>query len=741
MSNAKTPGLLDGVTVVDFAVGMAGALTAKFLAEMGARVYRVPPPEGDPFYEVYPAYSVWRKAQILAEAEARSSSLLRELVAKADICLVGGEDFPGFTSAHDARALAKEHPRLIVVEITGAPQSMEPSLPAVDILAQARAGFVFDITDKPVLVSCQPANFGATFHSLAGIGAALLDRERSGQGQLVSVSLLEGVLTWLQPIWTRAENADMRFNLLPPKQALPIIARCRDGKYIHIVLGGVGTKYRLYKILGIDDPAIPEHDSGLPRLDLPPEQFFGDIGLLQQYILRRDRDELLREVWAANIVAEPVLAPGECWSDPQVQYNGIIVRADDGSEHVGNPANWKESPASGESRRPSSRQASKGQPLSAVTALDFGAFVAGPAASVWLGDFGADVIKVEPLEGDPMRGTHRFFAAANRGKRSIAIDLKKPEGIAIAHQLCDRADVVCSNFRTGAAARLGIDAGSLHPKRPDTIVLNNTGYGVAGPKANNPAFDPGIQALSGLEVRSGGRDNPPLFNRLTLFDFSGGLIGTISVLFALYRRARVGAGAELTVPLLNVGIFLLSDLVRLADGTFAGPGILDSDRTGFHPAEKLYQTQDGWIAICARTQQSAQALANALDVSSEIGRPRSEWDGVEAAVLARAIGSHSTQRLAQHLRDAGVWCEVCRTDSAQQALDDDGLKERGTIYETVHPKYGKVRGLGVLFRLSGSRIYPRGDLAVKGQHTREILQELGYPPAEIESLFERKVVA
>lgn len=737
MSHETKRGLLDGITVVDLAVGMAGALTAKFLAEMGAQVYRVPPQGGDPFFGVYPAYRKWRNAQILADVEARSHERLRELIANADICLVGGEDFPEFTLPHDARALAKEHDRLIVVEITGAPKAGgEPPLPAVDILAQARAGFVFDITEKPVLVSCQPANFGAMFHALAGIGAALLERERCGRGQVVSVSLVEGVLTWLQPLWTQAERPNVKFNLLPPKQAQPIIAKCRDGNYIHIVLGGVGTKYRLYKILGIDDPSVPEHDPGLPRLDLPPEQFFGDIELLQQYIIRRNRDELLREVWAANIVAEPVLAPGECWDDAQVRYNGIIVRAQDGSDYVGNPATWKASAAPGKGQPPSN-----GQPLSGVTAIDFGAFVAGPSASVWLGDLGADVIKVEPLEGDPMRGTHRFFAASNRGKRSIAIDLKKPEGIAIAHQLCGRADIVCSNFRAGAAARLGIDADSLHPERPETIVLNNTGYGVGGPKASNPAFDPAIQAISGLEVRSGGRDNPPLFNRLTLFDFAGGLIGTVSMLFALYRRARVGDGAELTVPLLNVGVFMLSDLVRQADGTFDGPGILDRDRTGFHPAEKLYQAKDGWIAICTRTQESARALTSALNVSHEIARPRSEWGEPEAAVLAQAIGSQSTQRLVQALRDVGVWCEECRTDSAQKALADETLRERGTIYEIVHPQYGKVRGLGALFSLSNSRIKARGDIAAKGQHTREVLQELGYQPADIDSLYERKIVA
>lgn len=738
----KTPGLLDGVTVVDFAVGMAGALTAKFLAEMGAKVYRVPPAGGDPFYEVYPAYKAWRHQEIVEEAATRSPDLQGPLIRDADICIIGGEDYPGLKHRRDAKELAAKHPRLIVLGIVAQPDFGESApLRAVDILVQARAATIFELSDeRPIPLSFQPCNYGAMLQGLAGIAAALVDRERTGRGQVVCVSLLEGALSWVQPTWASAEKPTPKFQFVPPKKARPIILKCRGGSYVHIVLGGVGSKYRLYKVLGIDDPSIAQNDAGLPKLNDPPALFFGDIDFLAPYVADRERGELLRALWEAELVAEPVLSPGECWDDPQVKHNGIVTHAADGSAYVGNPVTWKGSPPK-ESPAPRTEPASAdGRPLDGMKVVDFGAFVAGPLASVGLGDFGADVIKVEPLEGDPMRPVHRWFASVNRGKRSISIDLKTPDGIAIAHRLCERADVVCSNFRVGAAARLGIDAASLHPKQPATVVLNNAGYGVDGPKARNPAFDPALQAVSGLEVRAGGQGNAPLFNRLTPIDFAGGLLGTVAVTLALYRRLRDGLGAELIIPLLNVAVFFLSELIRQPNGVFAGAQPLDREQTGFHPAEKIYRTRDGWIAVCARDEDSAKSLANALSVGQLIVRPRSEWSDAEAAVLAESIRAQPAKDVEQKLQQADVWCEICRHDGEKSILTDPVLRARGTIYQANHPEYGRVHGIGPLVSFSRARFLSRFETPLKGQHTRELLGELGYEASEIDSLYERKIV-
>ena len=136
-------------------------------------------------------------------------------------------------------------------------------------------------------------------------------------------------------------------------------------------------------------------------------------------------------------------------------------------------------------------------------------------------DLGADVIKVEPVTGDPNRSIFRSYGSVNRGKRCITVDLKAPEGLKIAQQLCVAADVVTNNFRPGVSTRLGIDAKTLHALKPELIVLESAAYGSTGPKAEGAGFDMCFQALCGHDWRAGGVDNPPLWNRTSMVDFAG----------------------------------------------------------------------------------------------------------------------------------------------------------------------------------------------------------------------------
>jgi crotonobetainyl-CoA:carnitine CoA-transferase CaiB-like acyl-CoA transferase len=732
--------LLADIRVADFAVGMAAALVSKFLAELGATVHRVPPPRGDPFTDVYPAYAVWRIGSTLNTLASTPGQPQDALLRQADVCILGGEDYPGLVVKRDAEVLAERYPRLIVLNITACPAGMAADpLPGVDLLAQARSGIISEfVFGTPIPLSFEPANYGAMLHGLEGLGAALFERERSGKGQVVSVSMLEGAMCWLQPLWISATKPTAKFNFNPPKEALPLVLKCRDGRYVHVVLGAAGSKYRLYQVLGIEDPALDPNDSGLPNLKDAPEKYYGDADLLQTYVERCDSGEFLRALWKAQIVAEPVLAPGECWNTEQVRHNDIIRTATDGTCYVGHPATIVASPAT---RRPALH--ADPRPLAGIRVVDFGAFVAGPMSSIVLADLGAEVIKIEPIGGDVTRMMHKFYAAANRGKRVIAIDLKQPEGVALAHRLCEQADVVCSNFKVGAAGRLGIDAASLHAKKPATIVVINAGYGVGGAMAGNPAFDPAMQALCGHELRAGGIGNRPMVNRVAPLDFAGGRLGGILTLMALYRRAREGAGADLTVPLLNVGVFMLSQLTRRADGRFEGTELLDAERKGFHPAERLYATRDGWIAVAARDPRSAQQLVTACGLVEQIQTPRCAWGAAEAQALAAHLLRCGTYEALRALKDAGVWAERCMIDrdSCASALGEPTLVASGTIYEARNTEFGTVKGMGSFFHLSRSTVSASGHTAVRGEDTQALLKELNLSSAEIADLYARKVVA
>ncbi len=729
---------LKGLKVIDLGVGMAAALVSKYLIESGAEVTRVEPADGDPFYQQYPAYAVWRRGSHIEVEAAGSEDRLESLLRSADVCILGGEDYPGIERGRrTAVDLQRLNPRLVLLDIQGYPApTQHAGRPATDILVQARSGLSYEhYSNRPLLMSFEPANYGAALQGLTALFAALFERERSGLGQIASTSMYEGALMWMLYLWVEAERPTPASNFVMPKDAVPLIFKCADDSYIQVVLGSAGSKGRLYQILEINDPSVDINDSGMPKPRADTRNFFGDIDLLGAHIGRRNRTELLEAIWNADLPAEPVLPPGGGWDDAQVVHNKIIVRDADGVRHVGHPVSVKSSPAPRKALPPPGAG-----PLSGITVIDFGAFVAGPYTSIALGDLGANVIKVEALVGDPNRAVFRAFTSVNRGKRVIAIDMKAKEGREIAQRLCKNADVALNNFKTGVSARLGIDAKSLHEINPHLIVLESAAYGSSGPKAERPGFDMVFQAFCGHEHRGGGTGNPPLWNRTSMVDYAGGMLGAAAVLQQLFQRARTGSGAELGIGLLNSGLYLLSELISMPDGRFAGAPPLNREQSGYHPAEQMYEAADGWIAVAARGEASARKLLEVLNLNGAVMRPAAQWGESEAAAIAAAIRGRPLAGLTESLGAAGVWAETCRRNVEHEALNDPDLIAAGTVYCSEHPDYGRLREIGPLFRLSRSHRAGNGHAPLRGQHTRELLTELGYDAAAIEGLYARKVV-
>lgn len=724
------------LVVVDLAAGMAPALVTKFLIESGAKVTRIEPASGDPFYEVYPAYEVWLRGADIRKDDGKPATL-NALLEKADVCIIGGEDFPGLERPYNAESLSRDFPRLIVVDIAGYPKTLDgASRPATDILVQARSGLSYEhYSNRPLLMSFEPSQYGAAFQALTGLYAALFERERSGKGQVVSTSLYEGTLTWVAMVWCEASKPTQGFKFVMPLDPWPTIFRCSDGRYLHIILGSTGSKGRLYQILGINDPNVGPEDSGLPSPNSAPKNFFGDIDLLASYFKDRESGEILDKMWAASMAAESVNAPGECWDDPQVEHNKIIVREADGVRHVGNPVSAIASPAPFRAALPAGKR-----PLEGITVVDFGMFAAGPYSSVVLADLGANVIKVEAPTGDPNRGVFRAFSSCNRGKRSIALDMKTPEGRELAFKLCTSADIVTNNFRTGVSARLGIDAKSLQRAKPELIVLESAAYGPTGPKCERAGFDMAFQAFCGHEYRAGGKDNPPLWNRTSMVDYAGGMLGAIAILRALYERSLNGSGAELSVALMNAGISILSELIQLPDGSFTGARQINHEQTGYHPAEQMYQAADGWIAVSARSDAMAKIFAQTLGLGALAAKPRASWSDDDAAAIAKAIKPQTSRDLLAALDKAGVWAEACRQGEAAITLNDPRLIAAETVHVAPHPELGEIHEVGALVGFSRSRNGGTGSTPLKGEQTRDILRDMGYADDAIQSLFDRKVV-
>jgi crotonobetainyl-CoA:carnitine CoA-transferase CaiB-like acyl-CoA transferase len=727
--------LLGGIKVVDFGVGMAPALVAKMMADLGAQVTRVPPAGGDPFAAMYPAYAVWHSGATYEEGA--SIKRLEALLADADICILGGEDHPDLVRRTDAGAIAERFPKLVVLDIGDGPKGTDyAGRPTTELLAQSRAGLVWEQRpDRPIVNAFEPAQYGAALQGVIGILAAVYEREGSGQGQLVSTSLFEGALAWIGTYWATLEKPTPAADFVIPRGVVPLIFKAKDGVFVQIVIGSTGSKYGVYKALEIDDPTVTPESVSMPQPGGGPRMFFGDVDLLAEHVAKLDSGTILERIWAQGLPAEPILPAGACWDNPQIERNGIIHTDPDGTRHVGLPF-LVDTVANGAPRTPKPGR----MPLEGVRVIDCGAFVAGPLGSVILADLGAEVIKVEANQGDPNRAIFKSFTVANRGKKGLSVDLKAPEGKQIVMDLCAGADVVMNNFRPGVSARLGIDPKTLHAGNPSLIVLESPAYGSEGPLALKSGFDMVMQAWCGHEAKAAGRGNDPLWNRTNIVDFAGGMLGAVAMLAALVHRARTGEGATLELPLVNAGIFGLSELIQRADGSFAGVPELGPEQRGYHPAEALYQTADGWVVVVARGDKAGLALRDTLGLGMTLGEDVAQWGEAEEKAIAGKLKQHESADLIARLEPAGIWIETCRDDMEKVILHDPVLIEKGIARAVLHPSFGVINELGGLVRFSRSQSGNQRAAPLHGGSTRDILAEAGHEPAQIDDLLARRVV-
>ena len=721
-----------GLLVLDQSVGMASALVVKMLREAGAEIVRSLPPGGDPFEDIYPAYDLWK-----SPARQVSAQEVPALCRRADVCIIGGEDFPGVDLNHDAAAIAALNDRLIVVDI-----GCFGGGRAVDLLVQARLGLVNEqLSTQPVYVAASTPTFGAALTALLGLWAALVERESNGRGQIVRATMEQGAALFWSQIWMDATHPDPMFDKLPPKDVRHLIFECADGGYVHFVLGVPGALAKLYSVLNIPVSVDPA-DRGMPSLERGPQGYFADRTLIAPAIAQWKRDDLVRALWSIGIAAEPVLRPGDAWNDPQVLASGLLRTDDAGRRFVGMPVNVRDAGPHVAAPSAARCENDRAGPLKGLRVVDLGNFIAGPFASKLLADLGADVVKVEPPAGLANLTGLRNTWSSNRGKRSIVIDLKRKEGLDIVHRLCASADIAHHNFRLGVAGRLAVDPVSLRQRKADIITLETTGYGSSGPKADKPGWDMIMQALSGLEVRAGGEGNPPLWYRSALVDYGTGALGAIAMLMSVYRRRQTGAAVEAEVSLMATALFMLVELVQQLDGSFTGAPLLNTEKTGYHPAEQLYRTSDGWIAVSARSEVMAADFLRALGIADVPAR-RVDWRASMARRISERLLGMSTARALGLLDTAGVWAERCETD-AWSALRGNPHARAGNLVITVtDAKYGEITGcFGPPVALSGTALdrHSFRSAPLPGGHTREILSELGFSSEEIDLYFEERVV-
>lgn len=390
-------------------------------------------------------------------------------------------------------------------------------------------------------------------------------------------------------------------------------------------------------------------------------------------------------------------------------------------------------------------QSAQKDALEGVRVLDFTAVMAGPYATRLLADLGADVVKIESLDGDqvrarpPLRNGHStYFGHLNAGKRSMALNLKSPEAIAIIKDLVPRFDILVENFRPGVMARFGLDYPTLKALNPKLIYCSISGYGQSGPRALDPAYAPVVHAASGfdmvnLDYQDGAIDRPTT-SGIFIADVLGGTHAFGAIQTALYQREKTGFGQFIDVSMLEAMVGML--VFETQQAQFSAPR---------RPLYKPLRAKDGFLMVAPTSPRNFEQLAQATGHPEWIEDPRfrtnadrnanwnellsltEEWTLKHGAVEGEAI-----------LREAGVPCS--RYCTIAEMLDDPQLSAR-QAFATISDEAGSYRVTNPPFRLSSSRAEARDMVAKLGEHGPKLLHdELGCEDTTIASLRERGVL-
>jgi crotonobetainyl-CoA:carnitine CoA-transferase CaiB-like acyl-CoA transferase len=685
MSESQTRHALGGLTVVDLSWGIAGALASLLLADFGAEVIRVEPPEGD-VLRTHPAFPLWGRGKQSVVLDLRTDGGRRDarrLAERADILLVSFRPGAAERLGLGYAELAAANPGLIYTSITGfGTRGPYAPLQGYEGIVVAKMGGMAHVAGMaprpgPAFTAAPYGSFGAAQLALMGTLAALYVRERTGRGQRVETSLVQGLAAhdpWEWFLRILCERYPDAYSPAPPysERGVPtsgfafrlLVCLSKDGRWLQFSQTSPHLFEAFLKALGLEwmreDPAwktAPDFESEADR-----ERFWEIMLEAARQKTAAEWDEVSAK--EPNVWAEVFRATRETLEHPQMRHNGHVVRIDDPhvgpTEQLGPLVRMTRTPAR---PGPASRlgeqtgavlswlddardraRAGGGAPLprralEGVTILELGLWYAAPYGAALLADLGARVIKIEPLAGEPMRHVMPVPDAGAvkvlQGKESVAVDLEKPEGREIVHHLARRADIALVSYRAGVARRLGVDYESLRGENPRLVYLNAPGYGVDGPCARKPAFAPTIGAAAGAGLLQAGPSIPhgPDLDLATIKQASIRLnwaaqapgnadgcsalaVGT-ALLLGLVARERTGEAQEMLTSMLCSTSYAFSDdaIVYAAQPPRPSP---DALLYGMSALYRLYEASTGWVFLACPQEKEWQRLAEALKAETDL---------------------------------------------------------------------------------------------------------------------------
>jgi len=733
--------MLDQLRIVEIGEGMAVQVAGLMLSELGADVLKFERPGGDPS-RGKATFANWNRGKRSREQDITASqgmAFLRERLAGADVLLHQLSPARASALGLDDASLASEYPALVVCGITGSPHN-HPDVERSDdeLLVAARLGVFYENDghrEGPIVYRYRMGSWAAAHLAVSGIIARLVMRLQSGEGGPAHTSLMQGLLSKLPMVWTRNSEGPMpnpgTYTLAARPTAMQLF-QCQDGKWLQMM-----DPTRQFDFASM--PTMWEVMAEGVEIDTPE-------GVVEAFS-RRPMASWLGDLRSLDVAVEPAQPMGLVLHHPGVISQGYVVEIDDpdlgkttqpnlpfhtdAPLNTGRPApalgegggqDWAIAPATiGEGNVPE-------HPLDGVRVLDFGMFLAGPMGPSLMGDMGADVIKVEALTGDRIRFMHRYYQCAARSKRSIALDLTKPEAQTILERLVQWAEVLHHNLRPKGADKLGLNEEAVRKYNPDIAFTYVSAYGQRGSQGNWPGYDSIFNAIAGWEFENAGEGNRPVFNRPGTMDIFSAHSCLVATMAALYAKRSNGKGWGIHSSMLGISAFAQGELLLREDGSMTETCHLTSDQTGFGPYYRIYRAGDyNWVAVAAHTDVHRAALRSVLG---------EDESGFEEAALSMVASD-----LLDRLEGAGVPVDAVTFEDAMNQFFDNPLnKQLGLVSVVEQSLYGQIEQPGEFWDFGDTPMHIVRACPTIGQHTDEIMREMGFSDAEIVDFRDKKVI-
>ena len=770
-AKATPAGALRGIRVLDFGQYIPGPLLGMLLADQGADVVKIERPGGDPARS-HPAFATWNRGKRSVVIDLKSDvgrDQAAELVRGADVLI---ENFrPGVADrlgiGYDL--ISGVNPRLIYCSLPGfGEDSPHRNQNGWEPIVAAATGVYQEVEDisEPLFV---PLPVASTFGAILGavsIGMALSARHHTGAGQRIEIPLHSAVFPAMGRHLVKLHDYE------PPdvfglyRHVMARQYKCADGRYVQN--HGMFERF-VRQFLGVAG-----------REDWI-EEFVGCVGKrvdAETVKLWTDRFENLFMQKSAKEWQEAISAVGgacavcntvdEWLVHEHSNSAGMVVEVDDANlglmKQPGVTVKLRSTPGAVQGRAPklgehalevfSQAVASNSKPinvgqasprdlagaLQGIRVLDLCLILAGPTCGRTLGEFGADVIKID----DPGRPYDVSGSLdVNRGKRSILLDLKSERGQQVFWRLVETADVIVENNRKGSMDRLGLGYEDVKRRKPDIVYASLNAYGRDGPWSERAGWEQLAQAVSGIQVRRGGRDGAPITLPYPINDYATGLLGAYAVSLALHERNITGRGQSvdgglaLTAGLLQSPYFL----------DFKGYQRQDPEGLeirGFSALSRLYQASDGWLYLHCETEEDWRNLiavpafaALATGGKFTDAAARAAKDQELLGKISEIFSSNSSGHWSGTLAAGGV--SVIKNEVIEDFRDDPSVRKAGLIVTREHPGRGRADHLGIAARLSATPARLGCPSPILGADTKEILEEIGYGAEEILELESAKI--